>query len=77
MSQIPNLVDDFTVPNPKYNHVDFLWAIDNDKLLYPRLLRNMEAAETGDLWAWRKFHNTKFVCMQENLSVAQIVIVYQ
>ena len=31
--QLPNMVRKFRVPHDKYNHLDFLWAVDNDKLL--------------------------------------------
>ncbi len=43
--QFPNLVDDFTVGNPKWNHLDFLWAIDVDLYLFPRILENIVNAE--------------------------------
>ena len=45
LRELPNLVDSYTIPWHKYNHVDFLYAVDNNRLLYPRLLRNMAAAE--------------------------------
>ena len=41
-SQLPNLVASYEVPFPKWNHLDFVWAIDADTLLYPELLKNME-----------------------------------
>ena len=43
--QFPNLVDEFTVEHPKWNHLDFLWAKDIDYYLFPRLLQNINAAE--------------------------------
>ena len=39
------MVDNFTILWNRYNHTDFQYAIDNDKLLYPRLLCNMAVAE--------------------------------
>ena len=41
-SQLPNLVASYEDPFPKWNHLDFVWAIDADTLLYPELLKNME-----------------------------------
>ena len=45
--QLPNIFDAFTVPFEQFNHLDFLWAIDLDTLLFPRLLENINAAETA------------------------------
>ena len=45
LRELPNLVDNYTIPWRKYTHSDFQYAIDNDKLLFPRLLSNMAAAE--------------------------------
>ena len=39
---LPNLVASYEVPFPKWNHLDFIWAIDADILLYPEILKNME-----------------------------------
>ena len=39
------MVDNYSVPFRHYSHIDFMYAVDNDKLLYPRLLQNMAAAE--------------------------------
>ena len=39
------MVDNYSIPLRHYSHIDFMYAVDNDKLLYPRLLRNMAAAE--------------------------------
>ena len=45
--QLPNIFDAFTVPFEQFNHLDFLWAIDLDTLLFPRLLENINAVETA------------------------------
>jgi len=41
-SGLPNLFSSYEVPYPKWNHLDFLWAIDADKLLYAEVLKNMD-----------------------------------
>ena len=45
LRELPNLVDSYTIPWRKYGHRDFLYSGANGQLLYPRLLRNMAAAE--------------------------------
>merc|ERR1719362_1361615 len=47
LEQLPNIFDAFTVPFEKWNHLDFMWAIDVDIYLFPRLLENINAAETA------------------------------
>ena len=44
------LYDNFTIPYPEWNHVDFMWAIDTDIYLFPRMLENIEAAEKLEAW---------------------------
>ena len=44
-AKFPMLYDNFTIPYPEWNHVDFMWAVDTDIYLFPRLLENMGAAE--------------------------------
>jgi lysosomal acid lipase/cholesteryl ester hydrolase len=39
---LPNLVSDYLVPFDDWNHLDYLWGIDADTLLYPEILKNME-----------------------------------
>ena len=41
-SQLPNLVESYRVPWDKWNHEDYVQAIDADEILYPEILRNME-----------------------------------
>ena len=45
LKEFPILYDNFTVPYPEWNHLDFMWAIDTDVYFFPRILKNMEAAE--------------------------------
>ena len=45
LRQLPNVHDNFTVPFAKWNHLDFLYANDADKYLFPRLFKNMKSAE--------------------------------
>jgi lysosomal acid lipase/cholesteryl ester hydrolase len=39
---LPNLVSNYLVPFAEWNHLDYLWAIDADTLLYPEVLKNMD-----------------------------------
>ncbi len=39
---LPNLVANYLVPYANWNHLDYLWGIDADTLLYPEVLKNME-----------------------------------
>ncbi len=43
--ELPNVIDNYTVPYDKWNHMDFAWGIDADKLLFPRVLENTRKAE--------------------------------
>ena len=45
LNEFPTLYDNFTIPWPEWNHIDFHFAIDADKYFHPRILENMEAAE--------------------------------
>lgn len=36
--QVPGLIENYKVPLPKFNHLDFLWATDVRTLLYDKLL---------------------------------------
>jgi hypothetical protein len=42
-SKLPNLIGKFLVPLPAFNHLDFLWAIDQDTLVYNVILAQMES----------------------------------
>ena len=41
-AKLPNMVSSYEVPYPTFNHMDFLYGIDADKLLYPEILRQLE-----------------------------------
>ena len=41
-SELPNLIASYDVPFPKWNHLDYLWGIDADTLVYSEVLKNME-----------------------------------
>ena len=40
-SKVPNLVISYEVPYEKFNHMDFLYAIDVGTLLYEEVLKQM------------------------------------
>jgi len=39
---LPNLISNYLVPYPEWNHLDYLWGIDANTLVYPEILKNME-----------------------------------
>ncbi|XP_053959964.1 lipase 3 [Anastrepha ludens] len=43
--ELPNVIDKYLVPMEKFNHLDFLWAIDVKSLVYNRLVRNIRRVE--------------------------------
>lgn len=43
--ELPNMIDKYLVPMEKFNHLDFLWAIDVKSLVYNRLVRNIRRVE--------------------------------
>lgn len=43
--ELPQVIDKYLVPMEKFNHLDFLWAIDVKTLVYNRLIRNMRRVE--------------------------------
>merc|ERR1719195_1549400 len=47
LDELPNIFDAYTVPFEQWNHLDFLWAIDLDTLLFPQVLKNINAAEAA------------------------------
>ncbi|XP_015184619.1 PREDICTED: uncharacterized protein LOC107070697 [Polistes dominula] len=40
--ELKNVIDVYKVPFEKFNHVDFMWAVDAPKLVYSRILRTMK-----------------------------------
>jgi lysosomal acid lipase/cholesteryl ester hydrolase len=40
-AKLPNLVSDYLVPYKNWNHMDYLWAIDADRLVYSEVLKNL------------------------------------
>ena len=37
--RLPNLVDNYCIPLPKFNHIDFIWGVDADNLVYDRIFK--------------------------------------
>jgi len=48
-SRLPNLFKSYDVPFPKWNHLDHLWGMDADTLVYSEVLKNMELVRNGAL----------------------------
>jgi pimeloyl-ACP methyl ester carboxylesterase len=46
---LPNVIGKFLVPDPSFNHLDFVWAIDVRSLLYDRVFQIMRLVEQGIL----------------------------
>ncbi|XP_058986296.1 lipase 3-like [Musca domestica] len=47
--ELPHVIDKYLVPMEKFNHLDFLWAIDVKTLVYNRLVRNLRRVENYKL----------------------------
>lgn len=47
--ELPNVIGAFEVPDPLFNHLDFVWAIDVRTLLYDRMFTIMRLVEEGVL----------------------------
>merc|ERR1712002_544243 len=50
VTELPNIVKgmDHKVDYPNWNHLDFLWAIDADKLVYEPLVKDMQFCQEND-----------------------------
>ncbi|CAD7078754.1 unnamed protein product [Hermetia illucens] len=49
---LPNVQDKYLIPLKQFNHLDFCWAVDGRKIVYGRLLENMQIAESnGNLFS--------------------------
>lgn len=46
---LPNSLGMFLVPDQRFNHLDFMWAIDVRTLLYDRVINIMRLVEEGRL----------------------------
>uniref|UniRef100_A0A6P4EIW9 Lipase 3 n=1 Tax=Drosophila rhopaloa TaxID=1041015 RepID=A0A6P4EIW9_DRORH len=46
---LPNVVHDYLIPAPKFNHIDFIWANDVKTMLYDRVLEVMRQVESDEL----------------------------
>lgn len=46
---LPNVVDMYEVPWPKFNHVDFMWAKDAPKFIYERVLELMKEKDLNNV----------------------------
>jgi len=38
LNNLPNVVVNYKVPLPEFNHVDFIWAIDAKTLVFDKIL---------------------------------------
>ena len=45
LSNMPNQFRayEYEVPYPKWNHLDYMWAIDGDIYIYPEILKDIKA----------------------------------
>ena len=42
-SQLPNLLGKFLVPLQEFNHLDYMWAMDGDILVYNKIISQMNS----------------------------------
>ncbi|XP_017042737.1 lipase 1 [Drosophila ficusphila] len=46
---LPNVVHDYLIPEPLFNHVNFIWGNDVKTVLYDRMLEVMRQVDSGEL----------------------------
>ena len=46
--KLPNMIGKFLVNYPDFNHLDFVWGVDAQELLYKKIFKLMELVERGD-----------------------------
>ena len=42
---LPNIIEKYRVPLAAFNHLDYLWAIDGDILVYNHVIENIKRFE--------------------------------
>ncbi|XP_050684282.1 uncharacterized protein LOC126979114 [Leptidea sinapis] len=57
VSKLPNVVDFYTVPNPKFDHFDFIWAKNRDTLVLPKLIQLIEKYKKVSLNTTPKYNH--------------------
>ena len=53
LTELPNIFDNYEVPYENWNHLDYLFGIDADRLVYDQVLANINRAQTEEVAAGR------------------------
>ena len=48
ITKLPNIYDNYEVPYENWNHLDYLWGIDADRLVYDQVLANIARAQAEE-----------------------------